>query len=88
MARSFCPSEDLLRLLGGLAAPGVSRLGGTLRGTGENAHKGEPVQSLAQLTRMLLPACIQRQVGSAGVLAGFGPGRVAVPGQEQSWQLA
>jgi hypothetical protein len=61
LARSFCPSEDLLRLLGGLAAPGVSRLGGTLQGTGENAHKGEPPQSLAQLAGMLLPTFIQRQ---------------------------
>src|SRR5262249_40127223 len=61
--------------------------GGTEQGTSENADKGEPAQPLADLTRVLLPAFIQRQVGSTRVLVGVGPGCVAVPGEVEPWQI-
>jgi hypothetical protein len=58
-----------------------TRLRGTLQGTGEHADKGESPQSLTQLTRMLLAAFIQRQVGSTRVLVGVRPRRIAMPGE-------
>jgi hypothetical protein len=44
-------------------------------------------QSLAQLARMLLPTFIQRQIGSTRVLMGISPGRVAVSGEIEFWQI-
>ena len=41
----------------------------------------KPPQPLAQLASVLLATFIQRQIGSAGVLVGVGPGRVTVPGE-------
>src|SRR5262245_17064701 len=58
-----------------------TRFRGTPQGTGEHADEGEPPQSLTQLTRMLLAAFIQRQVGSTRVLVGVRPCRIAVTGE-------
>jgi hypothetical protein len=44
-------------------------------------------QSLADLAGVVLAALVQRQIGPAGVLARFRPGRVSMPGEEQSWQM-
>jgi hypothetical protein len=54
---------------------------GTLEGTGENAHKGKPPQSLAELMRVFFAPFIQRQIGSTGMLMRVGPGPVTVPGE-------
>ena len=60
-------------------------LDGALQGTGEDAGKGESPQPLAELACVLLPAFVQRQVGSAGVPLGVGPDRVAVPDKIKSF---
>jgi hypothetical protein len=53
---------------------------------GDEQARGH-LQPLADLAGTRLPTFVQRQVGSAGVLAGVRPGRVAVPGEEQPWQI-
>jgi hypothetical protein len=42
---------------------------------------------LAELPRVLLTACIERQVGSTRVLVGVSPGCVAVAAEEELWQI-
>src|SRR5262245_46843575 len=70
------------------AEPGQrTRLRGPQQRTGENAGEGKLPQPPTQLPGMLLPPFIQRQVGSTRVLLGVGPGRVAVPGEIELWQV-
>ena len=45
------------------------------------------VVALAQLASMFLSTFIQRQIGSTRVLMGISPGRVAVSGEIEFWQI-
>ncbi len=60
---------------------------GALEGAGENGGEGESPQSLTELAGAILADRVQGDIGPAGALSGIGPGRVAVPGEEQSRQL-
>jgi hypothetical protein len=57
---------------------------GALKGAGEDGCESESPQSVTELTRSILADGVQGDVGPAGALSGIGPGRVAVPGEEQS----
>ena len=60
---------------------------GALKRAGEDGREGESPQSLTELAGAILADRVQGDVGPAGALARIGPGRVAVPGEEQSRQL-
>src|SRR5262249_49385778 len=65
----------------------LARLRGAPQGAGEDAGEREPAQPLLELAGGALPALLQRPVRPTRSLARVGPGRVAVPGDEQPWQL-
>src|SRR5262249_17285876 len=65
----------------------LTGLRGPLERTAENAGEGKLPQPLTQVPRMLLASLIQRKVSSTRVLVRVGPGRVAMPGEIEPWQI-
>ena len=51
-----------------------------LKRTGEHLHETQALQSRSQTSRVSFSLVRERNVGSAGVLAGDAPGRFSVPG--------
>src|SRR5207248_2746543 len=68
----------------GPEAAQFARPRGPLQRAGEDGGECVAPEFLADLAGAGLTGLVQRQVGAAGVLARVGPGRVAVPGEEQS----
>jgi hypothetical protein len=65
----------------------ATRCGRSLQRTCKYLREGELSQLFANFASALLSALVERQVGAAGFLIRIGPGRVAVPGEKQSWQV-